>query len=285
MHHKRWDTLVYIDGDPAEEHHFRFENENTVSCYIASEAGKRFSVQWRSDLSMTASVNCFMDGVCMGGSKTDPGRNGSRWYVKTDDNIRYPFMFAPLVLTDDDGIADPDDVSAESIGIIEVAVHRVRFSGYPWRHTPKPRPMPADRAPVHERSKKAGAHCVSLGDGFKGADPPDAGQPSPRVIYIDPPADPYIRFIFYYKPREVLQADGIMPLNPPPRPTAYLVPKREPSATPALYTNDSDDEGREVESLLRYREHTTAPSVKSGPSHRRVIDLDAKVIDLTILDD
>lgn len=39
------------------------------------------------------------------------------------------------------------------------------------------------------------------------------------------------------------------------------------------------------QSLLRYREHTIAPSVKSGPSIRRVIDLDAKVIDLTILDD
>ncbi|EPS95253.1 hypothetical protein FOMPIDRAFT_162455 [Fomitopsis schrenkii] len=105
---------------------------------------------------------------------------------------------------------------------MEVRVYRIRFSDEPYRRPGRrhhPREV-AEQAPVHERSKKAGSHCVKLGDG-KWCEPLDGATAGPRKVYIDDVQHPYIRFIFRYQPRAMLQAHGIIPRDRPSEPGAY----------------------------------------------------------------
>ncbi|KZT71916.1 hypothetical protein DAEQUDRAFT_644486, partial [Daedalea quercina L-15889] len=211
MFFRDWYTYVHCDGMTVDEYDFRIVDDNTVSCYIASEAGKNFAVKWYNDLDRPASAECYMDGQRMGTSNVDPGKSGARNGVRTDASYKQYFQFAPLDTTDDDDIANPDDPSNNTLGIIEVRIYRIRYSYEPYRPRLRPRARDlADRPPVHERSKKAGTHCVRLGEG-KWCEPLDHIPAGPRRIYVDDQQHPYIRFIFRYQPRAMLQAHGIIP--------------------------------------------------------------------------
>ncbi|OCH88412.1 hypothetical protein OBBRIDRAFT_758187 [Obba rivulosa] len=224
MYLRAWETWIYCDGEPLEEFAVKVENYNTISCYIASEAGKQFEVQWKSYLDVLASADCYMDGRCMGAGRTRPRKNGFKGYARTGPETRQPFQFASLTLTDDDDVASPDDPTTQDLGVIEVRVCRVELKYESVYRTFRPRNVES-RGPVHERSKKAGLHCVSLGPELwtpqtSNTRPPDS------VRYIDKSDSPYLRFIFRYRPLAHLKADRIVPLNHPmdgrPRPTVQM---------------------------------------------------------------
>ncbi|KAI0732758.1 hypothetical protein C8Q72DRAFT_882111 [Fomitopsis betulina] len=315
MFFKDWETSVYCDGDMIDEYDFRIVDDETVSCYIPSEAGKNFAVKWRSDLRMPASAQCYMDGHYMGNSTVEPGRSGARNGIRTDACYKQYFQFASLATTDDDDAADPEDPSINSIGVIEVRVYRVRFSHEPYRLDRHPRPRGvADRTAVHERSKKAGSHCVKLGDG-KWCEPLGGTDPGPRRVYIDGIQHPYIRFIFRYQPRAMLQAHGIIlrdnlkpsdlgAYHPRAYTNAHAGPsgyhthsqvKAEPRPLEERLGSEYYDD-MQVENMLRSRsvqyyhphdvpparplEHAP-PTVPELRRHPFVIDVDADVIDLT----
>ncbi|KAH9933762.1 uncharacterized protein B0H18DRAFT_600894 [Fomitopsis serialis] len=118
---------------------------------------------------------------------------------------RRPFVFAPLALTDDD--ASPA-IDAETLGTINVEfAHAIRIGTRPFKN----QPIGFVNQTVHERSKKMGAHCVSL----------DEARPCPATIthsstLVDEDVPFYARFIFRYHSRDFLQAEGIMPLDERP---------------------------------------------------------------------
>ncbi|GBE83794.1 predicted protein [Sparassis crispa] len=207
MYYKNWETTIYCDGYPVDEYCARIENSTTVSCWIPSEAGKKFEVHWRNELDEVASADCYMDGRCMGCSATMPWRRGRRWGVRTGAETFSPYQFTPLVVTDDEDVANPDACGIEDLGVVEVRVCRVVHEYRRFAKPYRPRYFP-ERGPIHERSKKAGTHCVSLGDGVRC--PPHTSPPT-KVVYLDRQDRPYIRFIFRYRPRALLQAEGIMP--------------------------------------------------------------------------
>ncbi|EPS95259.1 hypothetical protein FOMPIDRAFT_101554 [Fomitopsis schrenkii] len=57
---------------------------------------------------------------------------------------------------------------------------------------------------LHESAKKIGLHCVSVGK-MKAC----PAKQLTRVHHFDTKANPYITFHFYYRPREMLRAQGI----------------------------------------------------------------------------
>ncbi|CCL98219.1 uncharacterized protein FIBRA_00213 [Fibroporia radiculosa] len=290
MYFKRWETIIHCDGVPIEEYAFRIVDDYTVSCYIASEAGKSFSVHWKNHLSMIASADCYMDGHCMGCSRTPPEKKGSRWGIRTNTDVRQPFQFTPLTLTDNDEIASPDDPSIDNLGIIEVKVCRVRISRRPPKHHHRKHPVPA-HTPIHERSKKAGTHCVSLGEAIRCA--PHSSSAYPQYKYLDNPKHPYIRFIFHYRPRALLQAQGIIPRDLPilarqdvPRGYVDRVSVASAPHSRSRYAKAETElpamlraESTKRESSVGYAAMDVGPS----PGHP-VIDVDADVIDLTMDD-
>jgi len=109
-----------------------------------------------------------------------------------------PFSFAPLQLTDDDAFLDS---ASKDLGEISIQIWRIAVAGinYKWG------PAPVEQK-VHERSKKATSHRVQLD--AEVTRPHRNGRVARRLD-----KEPLLTFIFKYRPLELLQANGIAPLN------------------------------------------------------------------------
>lgn len=142
---------------------------------------------------------------------------------------------------------------------------------------------------------------------------------APKFHYLDKPDNPYIRFVFRYRPKEILQADGIMPLDvpeedstdirrplgpangkradgfddngaPPSKRPRHTSVKEEP--IPLHDVQDVDGDADEIEAILRAESVKSEPSAVPAqllnvdiPTRRQiVIDVDNDVIDLTMED-
>ncbi|OJT14873.1 hypothetical protein TRAPUB_8564 [Trametes pubescens] len=181
----------------------------TVNCFIPSENGKRFIISWKDHGGgHHFSVRPYIDGVRIPGKICKPGDQRSRQTVRTTSADTYnALQFADLKTTDDDGAA----MAVDSLGTIELRVYHV----HPETRSKPFRPSTfAGVGSVHERSKKAGAHCVTLGgtvdDPNLGARARARGHRSCRLL--NPEDGPFVTFVFRYRPAVLLQAEGIMPL-------------------------------------------------------------------------
>ncbi|KAG8983361.1 hypothetical protein FRB94_005752 [Tulasnella sp. JGI-2019a] len=116
--------------------------------------------------------------------------------------------FATIQTTDNDEYLAKSSLSMDA-GTIRVTVKRIRnitHSGNPPRHFGSTEGLKS--AILHEKNKKAGGHITQLGPVRK------VKLPSGSLRYLPySPADeePYVTFIFRYRPADILQAQGIMP--------------------------------------------------------------------------
>ena len=120
-----------------------------------------------------------MDGRPMGGMPSHPALSGCNDGVRVGETSVKPFRFSSIITTgtslllssgmgpkswgvdvlDDDDIADPDSVDPD-LGCIQVEIHRISTRLPKDRHA-RQHGQVHDVGPVHERSKKLGAHCVA----------------------------------------------------------------------------------------------------------------------------
>ncbi|TBU34227.1 hypothetical protein BD311DRAFT_747369 [Dichomitus squalens] len=233
MHLNGYTVWISCDGKSLPEYKTerKGEDRNTITCYIPSETGETFSIEWRdyvnqSHLRFVTKV----DGRAVGGNRCRPGGKGLRWGVRTSTTTRQPFQFAPLRTTDDEehmyALA-----SHAALGEIEVSVIRIRAEYRSVPHTMgKFRPVEA----VHERSKKAGVHCVSLGANRQV--PLSRTQTSSTPL--NPREGPVAKFVFRYRPKALLQAQGIIPIPLPAADRKPALPDRKLKRRPS-----SDGEG------------------------------------------
>ncbi|KAH9948820.1 hypothetical protein B0H21DRAFT_732224 [Amylocystis lapponica] len=214
-------TVVWDDEGLHEElveYAVTHAGEHDVNCYIASEARKSFGIIIDNHgLEAEAVLYCYIDGQLTETKLiNDPGQ-ASLLFGPTDSsgkNYR-PYTFADIVVTDDDTIANPHDLSSKDLGTIEIRVIRVRVdadSESCLNATTESEIHKLSLAPIHERSKKVGAHRVSLGSPI-----PAINQPISEVdvALIDTIDAPYARFRFNYRSLEILKAQGIIPLSAP----------------------------------------------------------------------
>ncbi|KAG8976354.1 hypothetical protein FRB93_013317 [Tulasnella sp. JGI-2019a] len=109
-------------------------------------------------------------------------------------------------MIDDDEYLIQPSLSMDA-GTIRVTVKRVRDIQYVPCRGAQDRVHDLRSVTVHERSKKAGGHVVQQA--------PEKAPTVSGVISLSPyvPADknPYVTFIFRYRPVAILQTQGIMP--------------------------------------------------------------------------
>jgi len=284
LSHRGYGVSVVCDDNPLEEFNVKIESDNTVSCYIPSEQGKTFVIKLVDELSpenstlahgfLAKSMHCFMDGNNVGALFIQPGATGTCDGSPVGNFGVRPFIFSPIVTTDDDTLAAQNDSMHEKLGTIEVKLRRAIPGAAPsyafsaqYKHD--------GPGVVHERSKKAGSHQV--GFGAIQARPQNFVQPN----YFD--HDFHVTFRFFYRSRGILQAQGIINVAPPPNAQASgskAGVKRERSDSVIVIT-DSEDESIRSErkpkiSQTRKRARKELPfraKLEPGLSTGDVIDL------------
>ncbi|KAJ7680697.1 hypothetical protein DFH06DRAFT_939276, partial [Mycena polygramma] len=153
---KEFSAWISIDGREPEEYGVEVdEDEKTVTCWIASELGKKFSVHWsNTSYCHDTRGKVSMDGVPCS-SYIIFGGNVPKTRVAdgvSEDGISVkPFMFSSLELTDDDTILGGP--SYAELGVIKLAISPVQITdpGVPRPKAPRFLSDPK----VHERAKKA----------------------------------------------------------------------------------------------------------------------------------
>ncbi|KAG2362806.1 hypothetical protein BDR07DRAFT_1406180 [Suillus spraguei] len=209
-------ACIRVDGQALESYGIEmFPEENKVTCWIASEAGKTFSVVWQDinharQYHQTGDV--ILDGVHGGGqlmralSFNEPPTyqrcTAEFKYVNTSMNSVRPLTFSRLQLTDED--QHMNSAHAE-LGEISLAIWPVNVIGMGYQK----KLVPAKGTMVHERSKKASSHCVGFGEEIR-------IQPQQITHVARIGTTPMTTFIFRYRPFDRLVADGIAP--PPMQP-------------------------------------------------------------------
>jgi len=199
-------AAIVCDGKELEAYDVKQEGTSSLTAFIASEAGKEFKITLSNNLSNTKfGIHLYTDGRWVQGLCLQAGESNE---ILGPDNGKFsvlPFKFQELQLVDSDS---EDAPVAPEMGTIEVKAYRcqlLRFTGSSTNFTPK---LHCGR--VSERSKKAGWHHIATGDEI----PLNQRQESATVDYLDPWDDPpYASIKIFYRPRELLRAQGIIPVN------------------------------------------------------------------------
>ncbi|KAL0953201.1 hypothetical protein HGRIS_004456 [Hohenbuehelia grisea] len=221
---------ITVDGESAIEYDVAQEGHNTVTCWIPSKVGKEFVVHWKDSARLiTTSGQVKIDGKGMGGKimRQDlspfarPVTANMAGFAKSTTE-ELPFIFSNTELTDDDSYLHDSGVA--ELGLIELSLCRATVT--------KPLIAPSYSVPsavgkVHERMKKGGAHSVQLGK----SKPVKCSFVQTQVLDSTPVA----KFVFKYRPLDILQAQDIAPLS--------ASAKRK--ATPE--ENDDNEDGEEGE--------------------------------------
>jgi hypothetical protein len=198
---------ISVDGQPLDTYAVETSMvTNEVTCWIPSEAGKEFSVHCQN-LSApglnTIGAFVYIDGQGCHGSLFE------RWNVNhtvkfshafVSDRITKSFVFSTVRLTDEDEFAD---VSSADLGQIQVRVCKVALGEY---YDPAQNQLQTEHK-VHERSKKAVTHCVGLGN--------EIMIPQTMLRKSQCIGQPLAKFTFKYRDRNLLKANGIIPVPTP----------------------------------------------------------------------
>ncbi|KAK7000726.1 hypothetical protein R3P38DRAFT_3055743 [Favolaschia claudopus] len=207
---------VEIENSPTQEYYVQsFGDRKLVTCWIASEVGKTFSINWRNLFCPYPTAgHVFMDGNECGGRvlPASPTFMNAKHEGVTDTNYLKKFVFSPLTLTDDDTfLSEPPN--NQKLGCIEIAIYPVQIIGYVPLITNS---STLSEIKVHERAKKTVTQQIRLEEPKRLAVP----QSALAHRFTGPPL---ITFVFKYRSLAFLRANGIAPPAPPP----VLEPPRE----------------------------------------------------------
>ncbi|KAF8199826.1 hypothetical protein K438DRAFT_1966188 [Mycena galopus ATCC 62051] len=265
LHFGEFSAWVSIDGTEAPEYGVEIaEDQKSVTCWIASELGKKFSVDWTNkSYSGQTCGTVYMDGNFCGGQIISPLHFPE---IATQKGIRHqnglsfkPFIFSSLELTDDDAFLGGP--SHQSLGVIELKILPIEVIG------------PGDSIQVsslsgitvHERSKKAVTQQITVAD-------PEPNKKPKSILKTRATGAALANFSFKYRPADILRANGIMP----------PLLKRKASADPVReQTPDDDDDDAQEEKVLRERLNAIeAKRLKKEKTARIKNEPDA-IVDLT----
>ncbi|KAJ7761018.1 hypothetical protein B0H16DRAFT_1531473 [Mycena metata] len=236
-----WVEIDNTTSTVAPEYHTEtFHDHKKVTCYIASEVGKSFSVGWRNSSCPVATAgHVFMDGnECGGRVLYGPSAICARHQGVTDTRTLRQFTFSSLTLTDDDAYLAHTS-GHEKLGLIEIAIYPIEIFGL----------VPVicnsstlSEIKIHERSKRVLTQQIRL------AEPKALLVPQDAVAHRFT-GPPIVTFVFKYRPKDMLIAHGIAP--PPPqlkRKQPAIEPHRARAPSP-----DDQDNSSEVEEIQALR--------------------------------
>lgn len=204
-------ACIFTDGEELPEYDVVVSStptENRITCWIASDAGKKFGVRAKFLAQQTSGslVTVFVDGNRCRGYVISPGWIGTQEVTSLGNSyVGRDFMFSQLELTDDDSMLD--DQSANDIGQIMMEVVQGKYTmkeQVVGSKNVNDRTLHVREGKVHERAKKACPHRVVFGEEVP-------HQSSVSAFKIIPDNSPKTIFVFKYTRLDILQAMGIAP--------------------------------------------------------------------------
>jgi len=196
---------VVCNGNELETYDVKQEGPYSIRAWIASQAGKQFKITYHNKLvNFDLLVHLYIDGKRVKTKKASAGHGGGEIIgIRKSPISVLPFKFQELKLVDPDVENAP---VVPGMGAIELRAFRCRriLRGAEINQTRANHRLHKGR--VSERSKMAGWHHVGLAD--------EVFRPS--VIHaviadpIDPSDAPCATFKIFYRPRELLMAQGVI---------------------------------------------------------------------------
>ncbi|EIW84402.1 hypothetical protein CONPUDRAFT_163544 [Coniophora puteana RWD-64-598 SS2] len=205
---------VLVDGSPLDEFDVVVDEEKlSATCYVPSEAGKKFSVRWKcweEIRTMESGGYISVDDItCKTGNVVRTGILGTsdtkeRSGISLDRETTQDFVFSNVKLTDDEAYLRTHGL--EKVGEIKLTIKRgiSALKTVPMLYNNGVKEF----EPVNEKLGKTMVHRVGFGKQRKRSIPREGWHFSAST-------DPFIYFIFRYRPLDVLQAQGIAPRATP----------------------------------------------------------------------
>ncbi|KZV61133.1 hypothetical protein PENSPDRAFT_309555 [Peniophora sp. CONT] len=229
---------VHIESDGKELPQFQVEqtDERTVTCWIPSEAGKRFSAHHSTtqvhDHGLK-SVRLFADGrrLVGVGSRDETASSLEHRAVSATSKVAFVFSEVAFAPDEDDNTATAN--ISNDLGTIDVQIWPAMLvdgAGYPLYNVEERSTIDLG-IKLTERSKLIGANHVKLGTAESFVSNID---PTKRAMSLGGDTRPYALFRFKHRPLAVLQAMGIAP-----RPAQHSepVPPAASSSIPVTSTS------------------------------------------------
>ncbi|KZV80653.1 hypothetical protein EXIGLDRAFT_845365 [Exidia glandulosa HHB12029] len=236
LSHLGFESWVTCEGAPVPVYGVELHG-NRATCWIASEAGKargsspvthffystgsaqEFAVNTKMvDTTVSASAAI---GISVDGARIDGQVLGTVWpAVKLESNIKgvsvgpsslQRLKFSSVALSDEDS-AMKDNVVLAQLGVIAVQVTRCALVSPNTRISTTshvvPEHLKSGHLTVHERAKKLGGHHTTLG-----AVEQRKPRRSVQIRRLEAPGASFLEFEFKYRPKDVLQAQDIIPVE------------------------------------------------------------------------
>ncbi|KAJ7212934.1 hypothetical protein GGX14DRAFT_445715 [Mycena pura] len=228
---KEFTAWVSIEGKEAKEYDVKTsEKQKTVTCWIASELGKKLAINWTNKKYSSHDTAGYVtiDGIECGAEIIEQDESLPQTAeisgVSNGSTIR-PFMFSALELTDDDALLASSS-SHQDLGMIELTIIPVKVISGSVPAVPR-----FSKLKIHEQSKKTVTQQITLAKPKR-----CAKQQGPGSVTTEPAGQDIVNFCFKYRPIDVLRANGIAPPLPQLHMTAAVDLQR------ASTSNDDDDD-------------------------------------------
>jgi len=197
--------VISCDEREMETYDVKREGSSLITAFVASEAGKQFSITYKNKLlDIDLVVFLHIDGEVVRRSYLSAQEDRCMIGIYKNPSAILPFKFQELELVDPDM---EDAPVVPEMGTIEAQVFRARRLRSA-EHNPPVMKHGLHGSRVSERSKKAGWHHVSTADEV----PFDSSRRhTVAADYIDPPNAPCATFKVFYRPKELLMAQGVIP--------------------------------------------------------------------------
>ncbi|TFK57923.1 hypothetical protein BDN72DRAFT_884319, partial [Pluteus cervinus] len=197
---------IQVDDEDSLPEYALESSGHTVSCWIPSKAGKEFAVCWGSThLRYTCSGLVTIDGIECGATLLQYPQDEHEASimldsVKTGASTCRSLVFSTVNLTDNDQYLDDGD---KDFGEIKLVLKKSEITGSASGMFDDVSNDFDRDLKVHERLKKNLDHCVVLGEETRSHESGVTTKDSRTVA----------TFIFRYRSLDVLQANGIAPLD------------------------------------------------------------------------
>ncbi|KAJ3478914.1 hypothetical protein NLI96_g9418 [Meripilus lineatus] len=211
MLHPRGFEIRVITGDGVlEEYGTTMKGEDSVHCHIASQANQSFRLELKNHTDLDVTFRCFADGIRIGGQPCNPQATVQLSKLAVSPSTSRQFAFADVEFSESSDAVAIGSTKLMSLGTIIIKVRRIEHTRGKKERTFE---IPALlNGPIDEKSKKIGTHHVILGPEI----PRKASRYHQIVKTLDSNSQPFAKFVFKYRPREILQAQGIIPVTPDP---------------------------------------------------------------------